>query len=256
MAVWDAGRRFERFLARYLGGSLPDPDPLPWYVAPLPGWMEDAALRLAWPIALVNLLGTAFGFWYYGFTPLPRDTPLVTGQLARTDPAMWVFVPDSPLATLFIALSLIAWRLDWRAEWLHVLAFFGCIKLGLWTPYVQLYINGVGPTPLWLYHFLVWSHLAMTVEAFLIHRYSDFPVWAIALATVWYLANDIVDYFIPVIGDPHHTVLLAEMSGGGFNHELPAHYLAAAGAIYLTVLAVFLALVTRLKKVENRQTRD
>jgi len=251
MAVRDAGRRFEQFVARYFGGRLPDRESLPWYVSPLPAWLEDAALRLAWPIALVNLVGTAFGFWYYGFQPIPTSTPPVTGQFAITPPEMWAFVPDSPVATAFIGLSLLAWRLDWEAEWLHVMAFFGCIKLGLWTPYVQLGINGLGQTPLWLYHFLVWSHLAMAVEAFLVHRYSDFPVWAVAVATVWYLGNDIVDYFVPVVGDPHHTLLTAELTADGISHALPAHDAAAAGAVFLTVLAVFLALATRVKKVER-----
>jgi len=176
MSVTDAGRRLEQFIARYFDGRLPDREPLPRYVAPLPAWLEDAALRLAWPIAIVNLLGTAFGFWYYGFQPIPLDTPLIAGQFAIEPLVAWPVVPDSPVATMFIGLSLAAWKLDLDLELLHVLAFFGCIKLGLWTPYVQLYVNGLGDTPLWLYHFLVWSHLAMAVEAFVIYRYSAFPI--------------------------------------------------------------------------------
>jgi uncharacterized membrane protein YpjA len=246
-----AGRRIERLVARYFGGDLPERESLPWYVAPLPGWLEDVALRLAWPIAIVNLVGTAFGFWYYGFQPIPASTPTITGQFALEPVVAWPVVPDSPVATLFIGLSLIAWKLDLDAQWLHVMAFFGCIKLGLWTPYVQYVINGLGSTPLWLYHFLIWSHLAMVVEAFIIYRYSDFPVWAVAVATTWYLFNDIVDYFIPIVGEPHHTILTAEYEVGGLNHALPAHDMAAAGAVFLTVLAVFLALATRVKKVER-----
>jgi len=244
------GRRLERVIARYFDAELPEREPLPRYVAPLPGWLEDAALRLAWPIALVNLAGTAFGFWYYGFHPWPLSDPLFTGQFGLTPPVMWPFVPDSPVATLFIGLSLIAWRLDWDVEWLHALAFFGCIKLGLWTPYVQLYINGLGDLSPYMYHFLVWSHLLMAVEAFLLYRYSDFPVGAVTLATVWYTLNDVVDYFIPIVGDPHHTLLRAEGVAGGFDHSLAAHDQAAAGAVVLTILAVFLALATRAKKAE------
>lgn len=251
-----AGRRLERLVARYFGGAVPPREPLPRYVAPLPVWLEDLALRLAWPIALVNLAGTAFGFWYYGLRPLPLSEPLVAGQFSLEPVIMWPFVPDSPVATLFIGLSLIAWRLEWDAEWLHALAFFGCIKLGLWTPYVQLYVNGLGSTPLWLYHFLVWSHAAMALEAFLLHRYSEFPVWAVAVATVWYLSNDIVDYFVPLVGDPHHTLLPAEFTANGFDHSLPAHDLAAAGAVALTVLAVFLALATRAEKAERAARGD
>jgi uncharacterized membrane protein YpjA len=192
------------------------------------------------PIALVNLVGTAFGFWYYRFQF--EATPLVA----------WPVVPDSPVATLFIGLSLLAWRfgID-RAEWLHALAFFGCIKLGLWTPFVQLLVNDPAGIPAWLYQFLIWSHLAMTVEAFLIHRYSAFPVSAVAVAAGWYWLNDLVDYFVVVAGRYHHTWLRAEQVAGGHDHGLPAHDLAAAAAVTLTVLAVFLALATRVEKVRG-----
>ncbi len=230
------GRRLDAAVARVFDAQLPTPPGLPRYVAPLPTWLENIGLRLAWPIVIVNLLGTAFGFWYYRF------------QLAETDLLMWVFVPDSPLATLFIAGSLAAWRLDLRAEWLHTMAFFGCIKLGGWTPFVQLGLQSPAGIALWLYYFLVLSHLAMVVQAFLIHRYARFPVWAVAVATVWYTANDILDYFWPVIGDYHHTGLRAELVNGVVDHSLGAHDLAAAAAVVLTVSAVFLALSTRIEK--------
>jgi len=223
--------------------GLPDPDGLPRYVAPLPRVIEDLGLRLALLIALINLAGTAFGFWYYRF------------QFAETPPVAWPVVPDSPAATLFIGLSLGLWRLGRPNELVNALAFFGCIKLGGWTPFVQLFIEGPaapGAIPTWLYQFLIWSHLAMVVEAFLIHRYSSFPVWAVAVATGWYLLNDIVDYLLPVVGEPHHTSLIAESVGrAGTSHAGLAHDLAAAAAVTLTVAAVFLAMATRAEKAER-----
>ena len=236
------GRRLEGLVARVFDRPIPDPQGLPRYVAPLPTWLENVGLRLAWPVVLINLGGTAFGFWYYRF------------QLAATDLVMWPFVPDSPGATLFIALSLSAWRLDLDLPWLHTLAFFGCIKLGLWTPYVQLVLQSAAGIPNWLYSFLIVSHLAMVVEAFLIHRYARFTVPAVGVATVWYLANDVVDYFWPVVGEFHHTVLRAERVNGVIDHSLPAHDLAAAAAVVLTVTAVFLALTTRIEQGEHPQT--
>ena len=238
-AIRRAGDRLDDLVARVFDAPLPAPEGLPRYVAPLPTWLENLGLRLAWPIVLINLAGTAFGFWYYRF------------QLAATDPVMWIFVPDSPMATLFIALSLAAWRLDLDADWLHALAFFGCIKLGLWTPYVQIGLQSPAGIALWLYWFLVLSHLAMAVEAFLIHRYAEFSVGAVAVATVWYTGNDVLDYFWPVVGDFHHTLLRAELVDGAFDHALPAHDLAAAAAVVLTVASVFLALATRVAKVER-----
>jgi uncharacterized membrane protein YpjA len=215
---------------------------LPRYLAPLPRRVETVALQYAWVIVAINLAGTAFGFWYYRF------------QFAVTDPVMWAFVPDSPLATLFIALALAAWRLGRSSEYLAALAFFGCIKLGAWTPFVQLVVNGQGTTPTWLYQFLIWSHAAMVLQAFLLHRVADFRVRAVAVALLWYGVNDVVDYFIPLVGDPHHTVLRAELVNGTFDHSLPAHDIAAAGAVVLTMLCVFLALATRVWKLRRRAT--
>ncbi|MFB6094115.1 MAG: DUF1405 domain-containing protein [Halanaeroarchaeum sp.] len=217
---------------------LPERDPLPRYLAPLPEPLEDLALRLAWPIAAVNLFGTAFGFWYYRF------------QLAATPPLAWPLVPDSPLATLFVGLSLIAYERDWDVDWLHALAFVGLLKLGLWTPFVQVVLNGQGSLATWLYQFLVWSHLAMALEAFVIHRYATFSVRAVGVAVGWYLLNDVFDYFLRTFGAPLHTWIRAEFVGGAIDHSVAAHDLAAAWAVSLTVLATFLALSTRVKRLE------
>ncbi len=249
MASTGVGTRIDSLVARFFDAHIPEPDGLPWYVAPLPVWLENVALRLAWPIAIVNLVGTLFGFWYYAGRPLEFA---VGGQLGMAPLVAWPLIPDSPAATLFIALSLIAWRLDWSfAEPIHALAFFGCIKLGFWTPYVQLALNGPGAIPAWLYWFLVLSHLAMAVEAFIIHRYASFSVPAIAVATVWYGFNDVVDYFWPILEGPHHTILRAEIIAGEITHAIPAHDLAAGWAVVLTIVAVFLALTTRVAKIRQ-----
>jgi len=253
MAIAGVGRRIEALVARYFDGPIPDTKRLPRYVAPLPDWLEDVGLRLAWPIVLVNLVGTLFGFWYYAGRP---TTLAVGGQLGAAPATAWPLIPDSPVATLFIALSLAAWRLGSEADWLHALAFFGCIKLGLWTPYVQLALNGPGEIALWLYLFLVVSHLAMALEAFLIYRYARFAVPSVAIAVAWYAFNDVVDYFWPLFDGPHHTWLRAEpfvstAAGIAPDHTVMAHDFAAAWAVLLTILATFLALATRIEKLKR-----
>ncbi|MFB6172355.1 MAG: DUF1405 domain-containing protein [Haloarculaceae archaeon] len=229
-----------------LGGEVPEREDLPWYVAPLPAWIEDVGLSLAWLVVAINLAGTAFGFYYYGF------------QFTVEPVVMWPFVPDSPVATLFIALSIAAWKLGHEQEWLNALAFFGCLKLGVWTPFVLLVFfdhwSYLHPA---MYNFLLWSHLAMAVEGFVLYRYADFPVGAVFVAVLWYGANDVVDYFVPIVGTPHHTLLPVQSIVGGVpQHVSPAHEIAAAGAVVLTVLATFLALATRVKKLERRLRAD
>ncbi|MFD1632954.1 DUF1405 domain-containing protein [Haloplanus ruber] len=232
-----------RLRALFDGDGLPDPDTLPRWLAPLPGAVENLGLSLAPAVVATNIVGTAFGFWYYRF------------QFAAEPLATWPLVPDSPVATLFIALSLGLWWLGRSNEVVNALAFFGCWKLGLWTPFVLLaFADGfLATTALPMYAFLLSSHLMMVVEAFVIHRYSDFPVGAVAVAVAWYGLNDLVDYFLPLAGTPHHTLLPGQrIVDGTITHLSPTHELAAAGAVVLTLTATFLTLATRVKKLESR----
>jgi len=233
--------------------TLPARPSLPRYVAPVPEKLEDLGLRFAWVVVAINLLGTAFGFWYYGFDPLMLSGSLITGQLAMEPTVMWPFVPDSPVATLFIAAAIASWKLGRQREWLTALAFFGCLKLGFWTPYVLVVFKSdfsyLHPA---MYNFLFWSHLAMVVQGFVLYRIADFRVGGVAVALLWYGFNDVVDYFVPIVGTPHHTFVPAEdLTGSAVVHTSPAHEYAAAGAVVLTMLATFLALATRVKKLET-----
>lgn len=247
-----------RSVAALVPDSLPSRDTLPSYLAPLPESVEDFALKMALPIVIINALGTAFGFWYYGFHPLPLSDPLITWQLAGEPPLMWIFVPDSPVATMFIGIAFGLWWLGRPSEYWNALAFFGCLKLGLWTPYVlAVFFDGfIASTPWPMYLFLFGSHLAMAVEAFVLYRFSDFPIRAVAVAVLWYGFNDIVDYFVPILGTPHHTLVPGQAAFSdaiGFTHPSPNHELAAVGAVVLTILATFLALAIRVKKLEDRR---
>ncbi|MFC6903885.1 DUF1405 domain-containing protein [Halalkalicoccus tibetensis] len=215
--------------------------PLPAWLAPLPRQLEDLALRYAWVIVAINVAGTAFGFWYYRF------------QFAGTPVVMWPWVPDSPLATLFIALSLALWKLDKQNELIDMLAFFGNIKLGLWTPFTLVVFNDafLAQTATPMYAFLLASHLGMVAQAFLIHRYSDFSIPAIAAALLWYSFDLTVDYFVPIVGGPHHTNLpFADPMAVELALNTTAFQVAGWGATMLTIWITFLALATRAKKAQ------
>ncbi|MFB6161771.1 MAG: DUF1405 domain-containing protein [Haloferacaceae archaeon] len=230
----------ERALDRLTAGDgLPPRERLPGYVAPLPAWLENVGLSLAPLVVATNLVGTAFGFWYYRF------------QFAGAPPAVWPLVPDSPLATLFAALAFGLWWLDRGNDYVAALAFLGCWKLGLWTPFVLAVFAdaflAVNSAP--MYAFLFCSHLAMVVQAFVLHRVADFRPSAVAVAAAWYGLNDVVDYAVPVVGTPHHTLLPAQTLGPvGYTHPSPTHEIAAAGAVALTLSGTALALATRAAK--------
>ncbi len=215
---------------------------LPWYVAPLPEPIENLALNLAWPIVVINLLGTAFGFYYY------------SPQLSRTPVEMWLFVPDSPMATLFIALALATWKLGRPQQWLIALAFFGNVILGGWTVWVHLafyeQFSYLGEP---MRQFLIWSHAAMVVQAFFLHRIGTFTPRAVGVATIWYSVDTAVDYFVPVRGDLHHTVLPTARDEPMFLGA-DALGVAAAGAVLLLIVSVYLAMATRVAKERARRS--
>ena len=74
-----------------------------------------------------------------------------------------------------------------------------------------------------MYAFLFVSHLGMVVQAFLIHRYSDFPGRATLVASVCYGFYDLVNCFVPIGGTPHHTLLPAQPGvNGTVQHVSPA----------------------------------
>ena len=225
--------------------SLPARDDLPWWLSPVPTALENLGLRFVWLVVAINLAGTAFGFWYY------------RAQFATTPAEMWFFVPDSPMATLFIAGAFALWARGRQHDTLTALAFFGNIKLGLWTPWVLLVFaeEFLAFTPVPLYAFLLGSHLAMVVQAFVLHRITSFPVRAVGLAVLWYTVDLTVDYFIPLVGDPHHTAIpVARDTPVALGAT--AFQLAAWAAVVLTVLPPFWALATRVQDREAPRQPD
>ena len=232
----------EQFIAFVRDGSLPPRDSLPRYLAPLPKLVEDVGLRFVWLVVVVNLAGTVFGFYYYG------------QQFAATPVELWPFVPDSPMGTLFIALALGLWATGRPNEYANAFALFGCIKLGAWTPYVLLAFFPAWDYVGWpMYNFLFWSHCAMVVQAFVLHRIADFPVRAVALATAWYTLDLVVDYFYWPLGVPTHTTIPVRRFDAWFlDPSVTNLQVAAAGAVVLTIVPLFVALATRVKKLELR----
>lgn len=226
-------------LPRWINPGLPSREALPRWVTPLPAALENVAFRYVWVIVVINLVGTAFGFWYY------------SAQFSRTPMEMWIFVPDSPVATLLIAVALAAWALGRANDYLTAMAFIGNIKLGLWTPYVLvIYADAfLEFTPTYMYVVLVVSHLGMVLQAFVLHRITDFPVKAVGIAIVWYTVDLLMDYFIPVVGTPTYTSVPYRDAAPFFTTSVLQ--VTAAGAVVLTVFPLFWMFATRITKLRS-----
>jgi uncharacterized membrane protein YpjA len=223
------GWRLDATVARYAEGPVPESRNRPWYLAPMPEWLENIAFRLVWVLVGVNVAGTAFGFWFYG------------SHLASAPLVVWPIIPVSPLATLYIGISLACWRLGYDgrvAQFVHILAFIGCFKYGLWTVFVQSVITDPSDVKLWLWQFLIWSHAGMAIEAFLIPRYAAFSGWSVGLGSVWYVFNDIMDYFVSAFDGPHHTRIVAMYVDGVLARPSPAFEMMAVSAFVTTALGI------------------
>ncbi|MEA3202129.1 MAG: hypothetical protein QOE90_3557 [Thermoplasmata archaeon] len=157
-----------------------------------PGWA-----RL---IGAINLVGIVYGFYYYWRYQQFQQTPV----------ALWIFVPDSPLAVLWAELALVAYWLKRRPGWLDALAFVGNVQVGLWTCYVLVaYAPYMGTfdfshgVPLNLV--LLGGHFGMAVLGLVFlqglrdeGRLGRGRVLAaLAIAATYYLVNDALDYFGP-----------------------------------------------------------
>lgn len=188
---------------------------------PLPERLRRRVLDtwLLYTVLLVNLAGTLFGFYYY----LP--------QLASTDPLLWIFVPDSPLATLAFSASILLYRMGRRERALETFAFVSNFVYGLWTPFVLLFYSSgfLETTSITMYSFLIFSHLGMALQAFLILDYSFFDIQSFAVAAFVSVTDNLVDYTLGTHSTLH--------TGG--RSVLPA----GAVALTLTFLGLLLYLV-------------
>lgn len=139
-------------------------------------------------VMAVNIIGTFYGFYYYRF------------QLLETSGFLWVFVPDSPLSTLAVALSIFLYLREKNNSYIDTFAFFGNLKYGVWTVFVLLYMQEgfLDYQNLPLYLFLISSHALMVLQAFLVLDYSEISLKPMTIVFSWFLLNDFIDYWLGI----------------------------------------------------------
>lgn len=133
-------------------------------------------------LLIVNFLGTIYGYYWY------------KGQLSVTEPIYYIFVPDSPTASLFFCFAIVGWLLGKNFKLMEVLALITLIKYGLWAVVMNLLtfveMGELGATG-WM---LVASHFLMAVQAVLYLPHYRFKMWHVMVAAIWTLHNDVIDY--------------------------------------------------------------
>ena len=145
-------------------------------------WYVLSHRTFLWLLLIVNAAGTVYGYIWYG------------AQLSRTEPLYYIFVPDSPTASLFFCIAIIGWLRGTNYRFIEVLAFITLIKYGLWADVMNMltwYERGTLSAQGWM---LVASHFAMALQAVLYIPKYNFGFIAVIAAAIWTLHNDVIDY--------------------------------------------------------------
>ncbi|MFC4617791.1 DUF1405 domain-containing protein [Camelliibacillus cellulosilyticus] len=130
----------------------------------------------------VNLLGTLYGYYWY------KD------QLAATPSYFLPFVPDSPTASLFFCIVLWFFLLDKHAPLFEALAVTSLFKYGVWAVGMNIASGFTGYHLEFGNYMLIVSHACMAIEGLLYTPFFRLKPWHLAVAAIWLLHNEIIDY--------------------------------------------------------------
>ncbi len=144
--------------------------------------------RLLVIIILINIIGSAFGLYYYW------------DQLTMTPWYYWLFVPDCPLYTFFMIFALLLIAVGKPNDTFNVVTAVGLAMYGAWTMLVLIYFgevyfapeNALMSSALWI------SHCGMALESvFLLPYIKKAGILSWIVAAAWFLVQDFMDYFVP-----------------------------------------------------------
>ena len=133
-------------------------------------------------LLLVNLGGTFYGYIWY----IP--------QLVITPDIFLIFVPDSPTASLFFCIVLIAFLFKKNLPLVEALAAVTLLKYGIWAVAMIVAAGMAGDTLSWQQYMLIGSHLGMAVQGLLYSGFYRIRPWHLAVVAVWTIHNDVIDY--------------------------------------------------------------
>jgi uncharacterized membrane protein YpjA len=153
---------------------------------------------MLWSLFWINLLGTIYGYIWYGNQL----------QVTYLDQPLWYlpFVPDSPTASLFFTMSVLYLLVEGKFGWtngpvsnhirgfIEAFALITSFKYGIWAVSMILAAAQLGNQTNWQDWMLSISHLGMASEALLFARIYRFRFIHIVLVGLWSFANDYMDY--------------------------------------------------------------
>ncbi|PMC39404.1 DUF1405 domain-containing protein [Bacillus sp. UMB0899] len=151
---------------------------------------------------IINLLGTAYGYYWYRY------------QLEETPAHFYIFVPDSPTASLFFLIVLFSFLFKRNLPVIEALAIVTLFKYGIWAVIMNLLVLAVNGTLPWEGYMLIASHFGMAVQGLLYSPYYRFKSWHLIVAAIWTLHNDVIDYVFGMM--PRYSVLMDYINEIGY----------------------------------------
>jgi uncharacterized membrane protein YpjA len=142
----------------------------------------------------VNLFGTIYGYYWYRY------------QLYETPAIFLPFVPDSPTASLFFTIVMLAFLFKKNLPLIEALAIITLFKYGIWAVTMNLLVFKVTGDLDPVGYMLILSHLGMAVQGLLYAPFYRFKGWHLAVAAIWTLHNEIIDYVFGMM--PKYSVLM------------------------------------------------
>ncbi|CDO02050.1 putative membrane protein [Oceanobacillus picturae] len=174
---------------------------------------------------IINLLGTIYGYIWY------------ESQLAITPDIFLIFVPDSPTASLFFTIFLLFFIFGRNIPYIEALGIIMLFKYGVWAVVMNLLTLIIDGSLSPAGYMLMVSHGAMALQGLLYAPYYKIKLRHIAVAGIWTLHNDVIDYVFGMM--PIYSSLTDYMNEIGYF------------TFWLSILSIFIA----YKYTVNRNNR-
>lgn len=143
-------------------------------------WIQNKKFLIF--IILCNIVGTIYGYYWY------------LGQLQQTKWYFMPFVPDSPTASLFLVIALMAIVWNRHLSLIEVLAFVTLIKYGVWAVVMNILVFITLDEVTAMGMMLIISHAIMAIQALLFVPLFRVSLLSIVIAAIWVFHNDVIDY--------------------------------------------------------------
>ncbi|MDQ0228772.1 DUF1405 domain-containing protein [Metabacillus malikii] len=153
-------------------------------------------------VFVINFFGTIYGYFWYN------------SQLSQTPAHFIPFVPDSPTASLFFTIVILAFLFRKNFPLIEALAIVTLFKYGIWAVMMNLLVLIVNGGLSWQGYMLIVSHFGMAVQGLLYAPYYRFKIKHLIFAAIWTLHNDVIDYVFEMM--PRYGSLMNYMNEIGY----------------------------------------